>query len=404
MDASRVTDTMNIEQLRADTRGCTGITHLNNAGSALPPAVVTDTVVDFLTREEMMGGYEAHSEAQDHFAAVYTSIGNLINAPAHNIAITTSATDSWDRAFSAVHFSHGFTEKSRFLVSASEYASNVLPLMQVAARTGASVEFIPDNENGVTCPDALAQMLDDNVAVVSINHCPSHNGLINDVSAIGAVIRANAPEAWYFVDACQSAGQLPVDVATMNADFVSATGRKFLRGPRGTGFLYASDRALTDLEPFPIDLHAGLWTHEGYEVRDGAYRFESWEKPYAAILGLGAAVDYALALGQESITERIQGLASYARTQLETLDDIRVLDRGIEKSGIVTFVDGRRSPREIVAGLRLIGINTSMGTGDYARVDYDSMGIDSLVRVSPHVYNTVEEIDNLVKIVDSLAN
>ncbi len=242
---------LDVDALRAQTPGAARVTHLNNAGAALPPAVVTDTIVEHLRLEEAIGGYEAHAVAQERMDAVYGSVGRLLGARPDQVALVESATEGWSRAFQAVQFSRGFGPGDRLLVSSAEYASNVLPLLQVAAHQGATVEFIPDDANGCVDVSAFAGMLDERVALVAVTHCPSQNGLINDVDGIGAALRGSG--AWYLIDACQSAGQLPLDVTTMGADFVSATGRKFLRGPRGTGFLYASDRATAELEPFPLD-------------------------------------------------------------------------------------------------------------------------------------------------------
>jgi selenocysteine lyase/cysteine desulfurase len=192
---------------------------------------------------------------------------------------------------------------------------------------------------------------------------------------------------------------LPVDAAAMQADFLSATGRKFLRGPRGTGFLYASDRSLTELEPFPLDLHSATWTTDGYEVRRSAQRYEYWEKSYAAILGLGAAADYALALGVDAIADRIGQLAAYARDQFAQVPGVEVHDRGTHRSGIVTLTKIGVPAAEIVSSLKAAGVNVSLSTPDYSRIDFDSHGFQALVRVSPHVYSTTDEIDRASEVI-----
>jgi selenocysteine lyase/cysteine desulfurase len=396
-------DQLDVDQLRADTRGCSEVIHLNNAGSALPPAIVVDTMVDFLRQEEMQGGYEAHATAQGRLDNVYTSIATLLATEPTHIALTESATSSWDRAFASIAFTEPFTSKSRILVSSSEYASNVLPIMQIVKRTGATLEFIADSPEGVTDLDSLEKLMDESVALVAINHCPSQNGLINDVAGIGEIIRSTNPNTWYLVDACQSVGQLSVDAPAIGADFLSVTGRKFMRGPRGTGFLYCSSRTLAELEPFPLDLHGGHWDAAlHYSVRHGARRFESWEKSYAALLGLGAAVDYSLALGMSAIELRITELTAYARNQLATIAGVRILDRGESLSGIVTFLHETTPAAQIVERLRAAGINVSLGTPDYSQVDYLGHGVEALIRVSPHVYNTTTEIDTLVETVREL--
>lgn len=392
-----VATALDIDLLRRQTPGCAGVTHLNNAGSALPPAIVTDTVVAHLRREEQIGGYEAHAEAADRIEAVRESVAALVGARADHIALLESATAAWTRALSAVVFTRPLDENDRVLVSSAEYASNVLPLLQLSMSTGATVEFIPDGDDGCVDADAFARMLDDDVAVVAITHCPSQNGLVNDVAAIGAALEGS--DAWYIVDACQSAGQLPIDVSAIHADFLSVTGRKFLRGPRGTGFLYASDRALDELEPFPLDVHSATWLSHGYEVQQSARRFEYWEKSYAAILGLGSAIDYALDCGIDSLAVRIRQLAEHARVSLDALPGVVVRDRGDVRSGIVTFTHDAIPSGDLVARIKAAGVNVSHSTPDYARHDFDQRGITGMVRASPHAYNTIEEIDRLVAVV-----
>jgi selenocysteine lyase/cysteine desulfurase len=392
---------INVEALRAATPGCTQVTHLNNAGCALPPAIVTDTMVSHLRLEEAIGGYEAYSQARDRVAGVYASVGALVNAPIERVALVESATVAWDRGLQAIAFSDPLEAGDRMLVSGSEYASNVLPLLQLARRTGASVEVIPDGADGSVDVEAMGDMLDERVRIVSVNHAPSQNGLVNDVVAIGDMLRMHGSPAWYLVDACQSVGQLPVDMGRIGCDVLSATGRKFLRGPRATGFLVVSQRMLDDLEPFPLDLHAATWTTlDDYELAEGAARFESWEKAYAALLGMGAAIDYALACGIEPLADRIGLLAQRARAGLAEIPGVTVRDRGSVQSGIVTIrVD---DPAGVVAGLRGRGINTSLSTPDYSRIDFGRDQAPGLVRISPHAYNTEAEVDRAIAAIAEL--
>ncbi len=391
-----------VEQLRRDTPGCPNVIHLNNAGSALPPAIVTDTQVEHLRLEERIGGYEAHDRAMERIGAVSASIAALVDCRPDQVALVESATAAWSRGFAAIQFSRPIRSGQRILVSSAEYASNVIPAMQLARHTGARVEFIPDAADGTLDVAAFSTMLDDDVAVVAVNHCPSQNGLINDVAAVGAVLRDRGSAAWYVVDACQSVGQLPVSAREIGADVLTATGRKFLRGPRGTGFLVVSDRALAELEPFPLDLKSATWESDGYVMRPSAERFESWEKSYAALLGMGAAIDYALGIGIDRIAERIQGLAEEARTGLAAVPGVTVRDRGRHRSGIVTITHDRMPAPDLAAALAAAGINVSLSTPDYSRVDFDRQGISGLVRISPHVYNRSDDVARLVDTVAGL--
>ena len=393
---------LDIERLRADTPGCAVVTHLNNAGSALPPAIVTQTQIDHLRLEESIGGYEAYAQVQDRVGAVYDSVATLVDCRRDQVALVESATVAWSTGFSAIHHTRPFKAGDRVLVSSSEYGSNVLPVMQLARARGVRLEFIPDDASGIVDIDAFASLIGPDVAAVLVNQCPSHNGLVNDVAGIGAALRSAGSDAWYLVDACQSVGQLPVSASAIGADFLSATGRKFLRAPRGTGFLVASDRAISELEPFPIDMQSATWQEDGYSLAAGATRFESFEKSYAAVLGLGAAIDYALDCGLESIAARIQHLAAYVRSSLAAIPGVTVLDRGSHPGGIVTITHSAISAPDLAAHIKASGVNVSLSTPDYSRVDFDAHGIVGLVRVSPHAYNTTGEIDRLAAIVESL--
>jgi selenocysteine lyase/cysteine desulfurase len=391
---------LDVTAARADTPGTAFVRHLNNAGQSLPPKVVVDTVIAHLQREAEIGGYEAHAEAEPRVAAVYESVGALMGVPPTHVALTTSATDSWMKAFQAVHFSGALAPGARALVSVAEYASNVLPLLQLAS-SGVTVGVIPDGPDGALDIRALKLMLDDDVRVVAVTHAPSQNGLLNDVHGVGQVLQQSGSDAWFIVDACQSVGQVHVDARAIKADFVSVTGRKFLRGPRGTGFLTLSQRAL-DLEPFPVDLHAASWVGlpgdrgPAYELHPGGTRYEYWEKSYAALLGMGAAVDYALDLGLANIHECLTQLAQSLRTRLAELPGVTVLDRGTEQGAIVTFTKAGESSDETVARIKSHGINVGRGTVSYALRDYRDHNVTGMIRVSPHVFNDESDIDALI--------
>ncbi|MGD9956481.1 MAG: aminotransferase class V-fold PLP-dependent enzyme [Candidatus Nanopelagicales bacterium] len=387
-----MTDAALLARLRADTPGCLTQVHLNNAGSALPPTVVVDAVVDHLRREAEIGGYEAHDEAGDRIDAVYSSLGRLVGAPASSIALTASATDSWLRAFTSIPVGAG----DRLLVSEAEYASNVIPLLQVARRVGATVETIPDDADGVLDVEALRSMLDERVKLVAVTHAPSQNGLLNPAEGVGRVLRESGSEAWYLLDACQSVGQIPLDLDALGCDFLSATGRKFLRGPRGTGFLAVSPRAL-QLEPGLLDLHAATWVDDQeYVVAEGGRRYESWEKNYAALLGLGAAADYALDLGLDVTRKLITSAADRIRAGLAEIPGVVVRDRGTVRTGIVVFTVEGRDAGEIARAVKAAGVNVSHSAPDYALRDFRDHGIDGQVRVSPHVYTDDADIAALL--------
>lgn len=389
--------TLDVARLRADTPGAARVLHLNNAGAALPPAPVLDAVIGHLRREAEIGGYEAADEAETRLRGVHASVARLINAAPDEIALAESATQAWTLAFHAVPLGEG----DRILTARAEYASNVISFLHLARARGVVVEVVPSDADGALDVDALARMIDARTRLIAVTHVPTNGGLVNPAAAIGAVARAHGIP--FLLDACQSVGQLPIDVAAIGCDMLSGTGRKFLRGPRGTGFLYVRRAILDRLRPPFLDLHSARWTgvHD-YAIEPGATRFEMWESSIACRLGLGAAADYALGLGIEALSRRIRALADGLRVRLAEVPGVAVHDLGRERCGIVTFTVDGMAAREASARLRARGINTSVSTAPFARWDMEPRGLAELVRASPHAYNTEAEIGRFVEAVAAL--
>jgi selenocysteine lyase/cysteine desulfurase len=389
-------DGFDVDRARRETPGCAEVVHFNNAGSALPPAVVTDTVVDYLRHEALIGGYEAAAEARDRLAAVYTSTARLVGGESDDIAITDNATRSWQAVFYALPFAAG----DRILTSSAEYASNAIAYLQIARRTGAVVEVVADDESGQLDVEDLRRRIDGDVKLIAVSHVPTQGGLVNPAEEIGAV--AEAAGIPFLLDACQSAGQLDLDVRRLKCDALSVTGRKYLRGPRGTGFLYVHPRLRERLEPAMLDLHSAVWTSPTeYVVDPTAKRFEVWERDFAAVFGLGAAIDYAREWGLPAIEARVTSLAETLRGRLADVG-ARVRDVGVKKCGIVTFSVEGTPATEIKARLAEAGINTSVSSRTSAQFDFTARDLPDLVRASVHYYNTEDEIELLVKAVEKL--
>jgi cysteine desulfurase / selenocysteine lyase len=396
----KLTTAIDVERARRDTPGTRHVVHLNNAGAALPPRQVTDAVVAHLHREAEIGGYEAAAAAADQVEHAYAAIARLIGTAPEAVAIVENATRAWDMAFYAVPLSRG----DRILTARSEYASNVIAFLQVAARTGAVVEVIDDDETGQLSVPDLRRRLDDGngpVKLVAITHVPTQGGLVNPAEEVGAITREAG--VLYLLDACQSIGQMPVDVERIGCDMLSATGRKFLRGPRGTGFLYVRQAVLERLEPPFLDLHAATWTApDRYEIRRDARRFENWETNYAAKIGLGVAVDYALGWGLENIEHRVTELANHLRQQLQGIEGVHLHDQGRRQCGIVTFTVRGFTATEVAQRLSHRGINVSVSIADHAQLDLPARGLTELVRASVHYYNTEDEIDRLLDVLSTM--
>ncbi len=372
---------------RRETPGCTHVLHFNNAGAALPPRPVLGAQRAHLAREARTGGYEAAREAEQELAQVYEAAARLLNAQPDEIALQDSATRAWTTAFYALPL----TEGDRILTTRASYASNYIAFLQRARRTGARVEVVPSDEAGQIDLHAFEEAIDERTALVALTHVPTNGGLVNPAAEVGQIARAAGVP--YLLDACQSAGQLPLDVEKIGCDFLSATGRKILRGPRGTGFLYVRKPWIERLEPPMLDLHAATWIEaDRYEIRTDARRFEFWEASVAARLGLGAALHYAMDWGLEHIWARIQHLADMLRTELRRIDGVTVRDLGATRSGIVTFSAAQADAATLRAQLRERHINVSVSTPASTRLDAQARALPDLVRASVHYYNTEGEV------------
>jgi selenocysteine lyase/cysteine desulfurase len=390
---------LDLARLRADTPGVSTRIHLNNAGAGLMPSPVLEAMIGHLRREAEIGGYEAAAESKARLDGVYDSVAGLVGAASDEIALVENATVAWQMAFYALPFRPG----DRILTAQAEYAANYVAFLQVARRTGVTIDVIPNDADGVLDPQALERMLDDRVRLISITWVPTNGGLVNPAAAVGRIARAHGVP--YLLDACQAVGQMPVDVTALGCDMLSATGRKFLRGPRGTGFLYVRRELMLRLEPPVIDHFAAPWVAaDRYELRGDARRFENWENNYAARLGLGVAVDYAQAIGMEAIMARCRALAGQLRGGLAAIPGVTVHDLGREPAAIVTFSVAGMEAGAVQARLAHASINVSTSSPSSTLLDATARGLPVVVRASPHYYNTEDEIDRVTSAVQDLAN
>jgi cysteine desulfurase/selenocysteine lyase len=389
---------IDIERARRDTPAVNKILHFNNAGAALMPTPVLEAQLRHLRLEAEIGGYEAAAAADDRIEAVYDSIARLLNADRTEIALVENATVAWDMAF----YSIGFTSGDRILTAEAEYLSNYLAFLQVARRTGAVVDIVPSDAVGELDIEALERMIDRRVKLIAITHVPTNGGLVNPAAEVGRIARAH--DILYLLDACQSIGQMPIDVATIGCDMLSTTGRKYLRGPRGTGFLYVRRGVLDRLEPPFLDLQAASWVEaDRYVLRPDARRFENWERNVAGQLGLGAAVDYALSWDLTDMAGRIETLAGELRRLLAQIPGVSVRDRGRHLCGIVTFAVEGKPAHDIVAALGQRRMNCHRSAPGPTLLDAQSRQSPSFVRASVHYYNTEEEVARFAAAVAALA-
>jgi selenocysteine lyase/cysteine desulfurase len=387
---------MDVEALRAETPGCAYRLHLNNAGAALLAQPTLDAMTGHLRLETEIGGYEAAAAAQDAIDAVYADIARLVGGRADEVALFDNATHAWNAAFYSVPLGPG----DRILTGHAEYGSNVLAYWQVARRTGAEVVVVPNDRHGQLDTTALAGLVDDRVKLIGVSHVPTSGGLVNPAAEIGRIARDAG--VLFLLDATQSAGQFPVDVNAIGCDLLTATGRKFLRGPRGTGFLWVRSEVLDRLSPFVAEIDAAIWDGaQGFSWAAGARRFGSWENSYVNILGLGAAVRQALHLGTGAIGQRTAMLGARLRGQLDGLPGVSTHDLGQVRCAIVTARVEGVPAADVAAALGRAAVNVSTTVAEDNQLD--ERAVHPLVRLSPHYYNTEEELDRAADLVAAIA-
>ncbi len=379
-----------IARLREETAGCEQTAFFNNAGASLQPRPVVARVIEHLRLEEQIGGYEAADRVTHELAGVYGSVARLLQCAPEEIALQENATRAWEMAFYSLRFAPG----DRIVTAANEYASNYIAFLQVAQRTGAEIHVVESDAAGEIDMEALRNLLDERVKLIALTHVPTNGGLVQPAARVGELARAAGIP--FLLDACQSAGQMDLDVNALGCDMLSATGRKYLRGPRGTGFLYVRKALLAQMDPPSLDLHAATWVAQGkFEVRSDAKKFETWESAAATRLGLGVAIEYALALGLKKIETRVQHLAALLRDQLAEVKGITVRDLGRVRCGIVTFTCNGHSAGDVMQRLKTRGFAVRTIERSSALIDMEQRGLDELVRASVHYYNTEAEIERL---------
>ena len=385
---------IDISAVRADTPACEQIIHFNSAGASLMPDPVFNAITSHLELEREKGGYEAATLAADQLQSFYSEFAALLACDAQEIAFIENATRAWDMAFYGLRLEQG----DRILTHDSEYVSNFLALLQRAERRGFEIDLVPSDESGQIDVEAMEAMIGPRTRLIALTHVPTQGGLVNPAEAVGQVARKH--DLIYMLDACQSVGQIDLDVNKIGCDVLSGTGRKFLRGPRGTGFLYVSAGIIDQIEPPFIDLHSASWSgNDTYEFAAGAKRYENWECFVAGKIGLARAVRYTRDLGLTSIEKRVTQLATTLRDALSQVPGVTVQDLGRKKCGIVTFEKQGESASELAARLLENGINVSVTDIFSARLDFSERGLDELLRASVHYFNTENEIDRFIEAV-----
>jgi selenocysteine lyase/cysteine desulfurase len=395
-----------IKKFRDETTGCRFVNHLNNAGAGLMPDVVTRAILEHTKLEAQLGGYEASDAREEAILDFYNQAALLINAKPTNIAFTASATDSFSRALSSIPFQAGDT----ILTDRDDFISNQVQFLSLEKRLGVKLVRVNNaEEGGIDLNDLQEKLQSIKPKLLAITHIPTNSGQVQPAEKIATIwsdFKKDHLRSWYILDVCQSIGQRNINVQKLKCDFLSVTNRKFLRGPRGTGFLYISDETLADeLEPMFIDMRGADWTSENkYQQQKTAKRFEDWEFAYSLVIGSAKAIEYCRNAGIDKITGAINLLSTHLRSSLANNSKIRLLEKSPDVSSSVTLTVAGLSPDKIVNELRSKHINVVASYRQFAVLDFNDKNVDWAIRVSPHYYNTIDEVNTFVSEMNRMAS
>ena len=390
---------MNIKNIRKETPACQDVLFFNSAGASLMPNCVVKKIKDYLDEETQIGGYQLAEQKEIEIQSFYDETAKLLNTQPINIAFAYNATDAYTKALSTIDFK----PLDVIITSDDDYVSNFINFISLKKRVGVNIIRMQNLDNGdIDVEKFEALVRKHRPKLVSLSHIPTNSGKIQNAAAVGEICKRT--ETLFLLDACQSVGQIQVDVQKLNCDFLSATGRKFLRGPRGTGFLYVSNRVLEKgLAPLNLELVGAHWTGpEDYELEKTAKRFEFWELPYASLLGLKEAISYANVLGMDNIETRNQELMSHLKGKLQSIPTVQLYDDGSKTGNILTFRKDGHSLESLKAHLTQHKILYSTLGRSSALLDFNKKGIDWAIRLSPHYFNTMEELDLLAEKIESI--
>ena len=384
--------TLDIEKIRSETPGCSQKIHFNNAGSSLSPQSVTDAVISYLRREQEVGGYEAAEEAKYLLHNFYVEFAELLNCDESEIAFIENSTRAWELAVHSINWTDG----DQIITAENEYGSNYLGLLHIAKQKKVDLITVPCDEIGVVSLNQLEKSITSKTKLIALTHIASQRGDIQPAPDVGAIAKKN--KVLFLLDACQSVGQINLDTEELNCDFLCGSGRKYLRGPRGTGFLFVKNKILQSLEPIFLDLHSASWRDsKSYEFINTAKMFECYERNVAAMIGLSTAVQYLSKLGINAIEERISHLSSVLIAGLSELQGIRVLEKSHHRSGIITFTKDNIDAKILRNELQKRNINVSVCKQQNAQLDLGVELTGDVTRVSLHYYNTQQEVSEFLQ-------
>jgi cysteine desulfurase/selenocysteine lyase len=373
--------------------------YFDSAASSQKPRAVVDALRHYYEHDHAnvhRGLHALSTRATEAYECARAKIAKYLGAASADEIVFTRGTTEGINLVAQAWGGRFVKSGDVILLTEMEHHSNLVPWQMLAECTGARLRFVPVTEDGTLALDQLPALLTNEVKLFAFTHISNSLGTINPAAELCAAARAVG--AVTLVDAAQSGGHLPIDVQALGCDFLALSGHKMC-GPTGIGVLYGRAELLDAMPPW----HGGgemivSVTYERATYKPAPHKFEAGTPNIADAVGLGAAVDYLEDIGRAAIFEHDAQLAQYAQTRLESLPGMRVLGPR-ERGGLVGFVMDAAHPHDLTTYADQHGL--ALRGGHHCNQPLmRKMGLPGTTRASFYFYNTPDEIDRMIEIME----
>jgi cysteine desulfurase/selenocysteine lyase len=372
------------------------LVYLDSAATSQKPIQVIEALDKYYREYNSnvhRGVHTLGTKATDAYEGAREKVRKFINASSIEEVIFTRGTTT---AINTVAASYGRTNLKagdEIVISYMEHHSNIIPWQQVAKATGATLKYIPLEEDGTISIERAKETITSNTKIVALMYVSNVLGSINPVKEIAAIAHQNG--AVMLVDGAQSTPHMKVDVRDLDCDFYAFSGHKMC-APTGIGVLYGKKELLENMEPIEfggemidfVDLQESTW-------KELPWKFEGGTPIIAGAVGLGAAIDFLTEIGLENIEKHEHELANYAMEQLSTVEGITIYGPK-HRAGLVTFNVEDVHPHDVATVLDVEGIAVRAGH-HCAQPLMRWLKVSATARASFYLYNTKEDVDAFVK-------
>ena len=362
--------------------------NLNNAGCSKPYPLVNDEVNNFLEKENKYGGYFAAEKFKKKIDSFYLNLSRLINCESSEISFLTSTTLAWNLFFNSINI----LKNENIIILDNEYGSNLI----FFRNNNLNIKVVKTSKDGQVCFKDLKKKINGKTKFVCVCHIASQCGDIINIEKIGSFIKKINSEILFIVDACQSIGHININVKKINCDVLVGSGRKYLRGPRGTGFIYIKKKLQSKLKPLILDLKNSIVNKNKVKIKEERI-FENFEYSPALKLGLNKAVEKINLIEMNKIELNIKRKSLYFRKKLNQFNEIYFFENEKTISGINTLKIKGLSSLKIYKYLLIKKILTSVCNKIVSDIYFKKHNIEDVLRISIHDYNKKIEIDYLIK-------